>query len=254
MTDRLKENVPTGTKQLRNAATLLVVRDAGAGMEVLMLQRPERVGDLYSGACVFPGGVVEDSDRQAYAHCEGPDDQAASASLRLDDNGLGYFVAAVRECFEEAGLLFAYDSAGGLLDFDRVDAATLAGLRLALRSGETRLSEACAGRRWKLAVDRLAYHSHWLTPPGLPKRFDTRFFLAVAPAKQTVLADGQEALRHFWLTPAQALARAVEFKLRPATISTLESLTPFADAGACWQATRALRHIEMRMPQLGASP
>ncbi len=239
------------SKAMRNAASLLVVRDAAAGMEVLMLQRPERAGDLYSGACVFPGGVVERCDRTLYVCCAGVDDRVASSRLGVPEHGLEYHVAAIRECFEEAGLLFAYEPGGEMVDFDRADAAALASLRGGLQAGQSNLGEACRKLDLRLAVDRLAYHSHWLTPPGLPKRFDTRFFLAIAPSAQTVRHDEGEAVAHFWLRPAEALARALEFKLRPATRRTLESLTPFATADECHRHTLALRDIEMMMPRQG---
>lgn len=230
-------------KAIRDAATLLVVRDGRAGLEVLMIQRPERGGDLYSGACVFPGGVVEQGDGRAYALCDGLDDRSASAILGVKEHGLAYFVAAIRECFEEAGLLFCYGTDGKLPDAD-----DQAKLRRALRQ-EAEFGQACTTLRLRIAVDRLAYHSHWLTPPGLPKRFDTRFFLAMAPATQIALHDGDEAVRHFWLPPAEALARASELKLRPATIGTLKSLAPFASAAACHRHAMEIRDIEVMMPR-----
>src|SRR5512139_3398394 len=90
----------------RAAATLVVVRDAAVGIEVLLLRRAER-GDHNSGAWVFPGGIVDRSDRDARRCCAGLGDAAASRQLGLDADGLDYYVAAVRECFEEAGLLYA---------------------------------------------------------------------------------------------------------------------------------------------------
>lgn len=237
------------SKARRNAATLLVVRDAPAGMEVLMLQRPERLGDLYSGACVFPGGVVEANDRSLYGLCAGLDDCAASSRLGLTDHGLEYFVAAIRECFEEAGLLFACGADGKMADLDSLDGGELSGLRRSLQAGETSLGETCTKLNLRLAVDRLAYHSHWLTPPGLPKRFDTRFFLATAPSGQTARHDEREAVQHYWLRPKDALARALEFKLRPATRRTLEALSAFELAGACYEHALKLRNIEVMMPR-----
>ena len=237
------------TKALRNAASLLVVRDGPAGLEVLMLQRTEREGDLYSGACVFPGGVIEDGDHGIYEFCHGLADSVASGSLGVSEHGLGYFVAAIRECFEEAGLLFAYGADGMLLDLDGGELTGLSTLRGSLNGGATSFAAVCRELRLELAVDRLAYHSHWLTPPGLPKRFDTRFFLAMAPAAQTVVHDGSEAVAHFWLRPTEALARAREFKLRPATIRTLKTLLPFASAASCYENAQALRDIELMMPR-----
>jgi len=235
------------SKALRYAATLLVVRDAPAGMEVLMIRRPERVGDLYSDAWVFPGGVLESHDRTLYDLCVGLDDGAASARLGVGEHGLDYFIAAIRECFEEAGLLFAYGQGGELVD---LDSAQLSTLRKSLHAGDTSFGATLRQLRLRLAVDRLAYHSHWLTPPGYPKRFDTRFFLATAPAVQTVLHDGHEAVQHFWLRPADALARADEFKMRQATRRTLDALSSFATAAASFEHARSPRHIAVMMPRL----
>ncbi|MFM8766588.1 MAG: hypothetical protein ACKOD9_02055, partial [Rubrivivax sp.] len=106
----------------RKAASVIVLRDlALGGVEVLMLRRAERDGDLRSGAAVFPGGVLDARDREAHRHCLGWDDEAASLALRLAEGGLDYLVAAARESFEEVGLLFLspQSSAGqpeGLLD------------------------------------------------------------------------------------------------------------------------------------------
>src|ERR1043166_3426533 len=100
---------PPTDRPPRAAATLVVVRDGAVGVEVLLLRRAER-GDHNSGAWVFPGGTVAASDRDAHAHCAGLDDAAASAHLGLAEGGLDYHVAAIRECFEEAGLLFAVDA------------------------------------------------------------------------------------------------------------------------------------------------
>src|SRR5438552_16249584 len=97
----------------RSAATLVVVRDAPAGVEVLLMLRAER-GDHNSGAWVFPGGVVDRRDRDWHGCCHGGDDLWASALLGVDSGGLDYPIATLRECFEEAGLLFAADAAGAL--------------------------------------------------------------------------------------------------------------------------------------------
>src|SRR5919197_2205949 len=96
----------------RDAATVVVVRDTDAGMQVLLMRRVGRSNDRSSGAFVFPGGTLDPADRALHDCCAGLDDAAASARLSVAQGGLDYFVAAVRECFEEAGLLFAYDKAG----------------------------------------------------------------------------------------------------------------------------------------------
>jgi len=235
--------VPATTVTPRNAATVLIVRDAPAGLEVLLVRRPVRAGDIFSGACVFPGGVVDATDRKLHGLCAGFDDAAASARLGLPAHGLDYYIAAIRECFEEAGLLLAYGSDGRLVDLPE---AQLANMRAALAAGEADFGALCAKMGLKLAADSLAYHSHWLTPPDFAKRFDTRFFLTAAPAAQTASHDGQETVQHFWLRPAEALARTEELKLRDVTEDTLATLTAFASAVDALQHAHGLGTITTR--------
>ena len=199
----------------RTAASLLLLRDGATGLEVLMLRRAERDGDLRSGAAVFPGGVLDGRDRQAHAFTLGPDDDAASAQLGVAAGGLDYLVAAVRETFEEVGLLLA-DGA--------VDTTALAPWRAQLQAGTAGAADLCRATGLRLDLRGLIYCSHWLTPPGLPKRFDTRFFMALAPADQVAQADLGEALELMWLSPAEALAPERGLKLLPVTRRTLEQL------------------------------
>ena len=235
----------------RAAATVIVVRDAEEGMQVLLLRRVERSNDRSSGAFVFPGGTLDKGDRALHAWCGGLDDAAASARLNLAQDGLDYFVAAIRECFEEAGLLFACDAAGALTTLDRIAADDVAALRTAIRKGDTTLGAACTQLGVRLAPDRLAYHSHWLTPPGLPKRFDTRFFVALAPPGQVASFDQLETLEHRWIRPADALADALGARLPNATRKTLESIRAFATARECFEHAQGLREIELIMPRVG---
>ncbi len=230
----------------RTAASLLLLRDGddGAGLQVLMLRRAERDGDLRSGVAVFPGGVLDARDRDAHAHCLGPDDAAASARLGLAQGGLDYLVAAVRETFEEVGLLLA--------DRD-VDAAALHGWRERLQAGTASAADFCQALGVRLDVRGLAYHSHWLTPPGMPKRFDTRFFAALVPAGQTAVADFSEALELMWLTPAAALRPERGLKLLPVTRRTLQDLARFATAADALTEAMARRDIGLTLPRLGRS-
>ncbi len=225
----------------RRAASLLLLRDAAAGLEVLMLRRAEREGDLRSGAAVFPGGVLEARDRDAHAYCTGTDDAALSARMGLPAGGLDYAVAALRESFEEVGLLLA---AG------EFDLGALQPWRHRLNDGQASMAELCASFGLTLPVDRLVYFSHWLTPPGVPKRFDTRFFAAPAPAGQQALADLGEAVELMWLTPAAALDPARGLKLLPVTQRTLMELARHADAASALAAARAREHIGVTMPRL----
>ncbi|NUA31822.1 MBL fold metallo-hydrolase [Cupriavidus basilensis] len=241
---------PSRPPSLRQAASILVVRDGAAGMEVLLVRRPERNDDRSSGAFVFPGGTLDPQDKTLRDACTGLDDAAASARLKLPDGGLDFYLAAVRECFEEAGLLFASDAGGKLIALDTLDATQQAWMRQSARSGGPGMAQLCERLGVRLAVDRLAYHSHWLTPPGLPKRFDTRFFVAVAPAGQSATHDGDEAVEHLWIRPSDAIDPARGLKLVPVTRRTLASIARFDTAQACFDHAAQLRDIARIMPRL----
>ena len=236
----------------RAAATLVVVRDAEAdspGLEVLLSRRAD-VGDHNSGAWVFPGGVVDAADRAAHACCSGLDDITASATLGLAQGGLDYYVAAVRECFEEAGLLFAVGADGRLADLAGADGPQWAAWRGPLHRGERSIGALCAAAGWSLALDRLVYLSHWLTPPGRAKRFDTRFFIAAAPMAQTAAHDGAELVEQLWLRPADALARGSALKLMTPTLKTLELLAAHSSVRSLLDWARAPRTVALTMPRV----
>lgn len=241
---------PSRPPSLRQAASILVVRDGAAGMEVLLVRRAERNDDRSSGAFVFPGGTLDPQDKTLHEACAGLDDAAASARLKLPDGGLDFYLAAVRECFEEAGLLFASDAGGELIALDTLDATQQAWLRQSARRGGPGMAQLCERLGVRLAVDRLAYHSHWLTPPGLPKRFDTRFFVAMAPAGQSATHDGDEAVEHLWIRPGDAIDPARGLKLVAVTRRTLASIARFDTAQACFDHAAQLRDIARIMPRL----
>ena len=240
---------PVVARPPRPAATIVVVRDGAAGIEVLLSRRAER-GDHNSGAWVFPGGIVEASDALAHDACSGLDDREASRRLGVEKGGLDYYVAAIRECFEEAGLLFARAGGAELVDLHGSDAARLAPWRSALHRGEQGMVELCAAEGLQLAVDRLVYLSHWLTPLGRPKRFDTRFFIAAAPAAQTAAHDGTELVEQLWIAPAAALARSASLKLLTPTQKTLETLTRFAAVAEAIDWASAPRRVALVMPRV----
>lgn len=232
----------------RKAASVIVLRDLPAGgVEVLMLRRAERDGDLRSGAAVFPGGVLDARDREAHRHCLGWDDEAASCALHLAEGGLDYLVAAARECFEEVGLLFA-----GELHQDKM-AQAHAHWREPMQRGERSIAALCEELQLRIDLRNWAYFSHWLTPPGAPKRFDTRFFVTHAPQGQMAEADGGEAVELMWLTPAQALDPARGLKLLPVTRRTLQVLGGFASAQAALDHARAQAEVPLTMPRRAES-
>lgn len=241
---------PAASRPPRPAATLVVVRASENGFEVLLSRRAER-GDHNSGAWVFPGGLVDPADRDAHDCCTGLDDAAASARLGVAAGGLDYYIAAVRECFEESGLLFATDARGVLVELGDAAGARLAPWRSTLHRGERRLGEFCKELGIALAVDRLIYLSHWITPLGRPKRFDTRFFLAVAPPVQTAAHDGTEMVEQLWLRPADALLESAALKLLTPTLKTLELLARFASLAALFEWAGSGRQVALTVPRVG---
>jgi glyoxylase-like metal-dependent hydrolase (beta-lactamase superfamily II)/8-oxo-dGTP pyrophosphatase MutT (NUDIX family) len=237
----------------RPAATLVLVRDTNSGMEVFMIRRSQ-AAEFVGGAYVFPGGGVDASDASAElaAHCEGLDDIEASRLLGVERGGLAYWAAALRECFEEAGLLLAHDELGDYADLDHPQRAEVfAQWRQSVRSGQTTLAELCREHQLRLAVGRLAYYSHWITQPGRPRRYDTRFFVAEAPLAQTPSHDNSETVDHLWIQPAEALERhrRGDLHLVFPTIKTLESIAGFSTAAALMEFARSPRTMPTMAPR-----
>ena len=246
---RQPDTSPDDSRPPRPAATLLLVRsrpDHSTGIEVLLLKRSD-VKDQNSGAWVFPGGVVDKADSKAESDSPGQadefDDAAASARLGLSSGGLAYYVAAIRECFEETGLLLAVPR-GIVSTF-----APLAAQRAALRGGTTTFNQVCDRAGLQLAAADLAYFSHWITPKGLPKRFDTRFFLAVAPSDQSAEHDGTEAVAHLWIDPNAALAHDSGLKLMNATRKVLANIARFRDVATLMAWAHAPGPIAVIVPR-----
>jgi 8-oxo-dGTP pyrophosphatase MutT (NUDIX family) len=207
------------------AATVTLVRDAPRGLEVLMLQRSLSLAFM-PGVHVFPGGALDAADDAPAlrALCAGLDDAAASRALGLESGGLAYWVAAIREAFEEAGILLAYDSRGEIVTLNGDTAERYSAQRQALDECRSDFAGFVAGEGLRLAVDRLRYFGHWITPVGSPRRYDTRFFIAAAPAGQEVRHDNREAIAHVWVRPGEALELCARetINLRLPTIKTLE--------------------------------
>lgn len=238
----------------RPAATVTLVRDAERGPEVLMLQRNFNSA-FVPGAHVFPGGTVDDGDHAAelQALCDGPDDSAASRTLGIARGGLAYWIAAIRELYEEAGVLLARDTAGALLSLaDPEIAARLHAHRRSVESGERSLGAVVAAERLRLATYRLTYFGHWITPEGAVRRYDARFFAAVAPEHQPVAHDNREAIAHEWARPAELLERYQrgERKLRTPTRHTLKRFADFDSVAALIAALQVQGDVSAIMPRI----
>lgn len=214
-------------KEIRPAATLALVRDSQNGLEILLLQRTWGAVFL-PGYYVFPGGAVDQHDIHGRDHTAGPADTEISHTMSLSEGGADYMLAAVRECFEEAGVLMAVDSDKRTIGADHAAHND----REAVFRGDLSLAELCQRHQLTIPLDRLAYLSHWVTPPGPPRRFDTRFFVTKAPEHQPVKHDGDETIAHVWISPAKALEehRSGQRLMTLPTLRTLRVLRDFDNA------------------------
>lgn len=206
----------------RAAATVVVIRDGAASVEVLLIKR-HGLSDVLGGAYVFPGGKVDAADAllDVAVHL---DDSAASLHTRLNETDItnataaGIFVAAVREVFEESGVLFAVDAT-----FAQTQAA-----QALLKSGLS-FAQVLTQLQLRLQTQSLLPWTRWITPKlasVMSKRFDTRFFLAALPAGQVAAHDNHEATDSVWLTPRTALEQQRDglIELAPPQIMSLVQL------------------------------
>ncbi len=211
------------------AATLVLLRDrATAGVETLLIQRHVK-SKFAGGDYVFPGGKVEADDipEGVEAYCVGLTPDEASARLGGDltpRQALGYWVGAIREAFEEVGVLLAYGPDGRFVRFTGENRARFEAYRTQCHASNQAFFPMLRTEGLTLATDRLTYFAHWITPEENPIRFDTRFFAAATPPGQEPAPDGYEITDVRWLTPAEALAamRRKEISLRFPTIKNLE--------------------------------
>lgn len=243
---------------VRDAATVMLVRDGPAGMEVFLLRRNLN-SDFVGGAYVFPGGAVDDADRTAdlEAICDGRTDAEASRILGVSRGGLAFWVAAIRECFEEAGVLLAQreggPEAGRVISFrDEAVAARFRAHREALNAGSLRLVDLCRTEGLRLDVRRIHYFSHWITPLGAPRRYDTRFLVTAAPPEQVPLHDDRETIAHLWITPRTALERQArgELEMLLPTIKNLEAISRFGRAAELLAAASAIEAVPAIQPRV----
>lgn len=211
--------------------------------------------DFVGGAYVFPGGGVDPADGCADVEqlCDGLTDVEASRALKLPSGGLAFWVAAVRESFEEAGLLQARWKDGRMLRFDdEAVAERFVAHRRAVDRGERRLAELFASEGLRFDFSATYYVSQWVTPPGSPRRYDTRFFVAAAPAGQRAVHDNREVIKSEWIRPADALARhaAGELTMLPPTTENLRRLGQSATVAAALTAAAAIKDVPAIVPRM----
>jgi 8-oxo-dGTP pyrophosphatase MutT (NUDIX family) len=225
----------------RPAATVVLMRDADAGAEVLLLRRHRRSG-FAADAWVFPGGVVDagDRDNAVLARLDGPSPAAWAARLGIaaPAEAAGYVVAAIREAFEETGILLADAPEGGPAGADPARWRETA--RRALLEEVIGMRELVTSHLLRLRGDGVAYLAHWITPEPEPRRYDTRFFLARVAAGAECVVHDAEMTDAAWLPAAEGAARFArgEMKMLPPTVHTLRRIAAYGTADEALAALR----------------
>jgi 8-oxo-dGTP pyrophosphatase MutT (NUDIX family) len=203
------------TDLIRPSSTVVLVRARVSEPEIFMVRRHER--SAFGSAHAFPGGVVDPEDSDVHAFCDGLSSAEANARLGVHDGGLDYYSSAIRELFEESGVLLA--------DFSLLD-ENISAVREALNDGSVNWAEFVTRNELTLNCGELNYISHWVTPPNEPKRYSTRFFLSKLPEGQDAKHCGGELTESRWATASEVLAaeRRGDVTLIFPTLKTLESL------------------------------
>lgn len=240
---------PLNRDNIRLAATIVLVRDVGKGPEVFMVQRPGVVDfpDLH----VFPGGKVDAADFVPEL-VRDLDDRSASEQLGVESGGLRYWVAAIRECFEECGVLLADRDGELFTPRTHAEAKRFAGHRHALIAGELDFAAMCRREGLVIRADRAHYFSHWITPEVAPRRFDTRFFIAHMPTGQVTDGHAWETAAEAWVAPGRALAlfEAGRWQMIAPTLMTLQTIARYTGISQMLSAVAAEAHLDELTPDL----
>lgn len=212
------------------AATILLLRDGDAGLEVFMVRRHHEI-EFAAGALVFPGGKAapDDFDPTLIAFTNG------TSGWSKEMQAVG--VAAIREAFEEAGVLLARDATSG----DMVDGSRLTQLdryRERIERGEISLLNMLRHEQLRLACDELVHFAHWVTPKHMPRRYDTHFFLARPPPGHSGQHCGRESVDSLWVRPQDAIANRKEWRIM---FPTRLNLMKLAEVNTVVQALSAAR-------------
>ena len=223
------------TSASRLASTILLLRDGAAKeVEVFMMVRHHQI-EFNSGALVFPGGSVDAGDNEIVARSD-----LYSGGDGLSEAERGFRIAAIRETFEESGILLARAKDSGT-PVDARRAGELADKhRVALNEHKISFLSILADNGLQLALDTLVPYAHWITPEGMPKRFDTWFFLAAAPPDQLGAHDGRESTDSIWVSPREAVegGESGRFKLPFPTTRNLIKLGKQASVKAALDDSR----------------
>ena len=219
----------------KNAATVILLRDKEPeGLEVFLLKRHEK-SSFMGGNFVYPGGRVDrdDGSLESCSLSKGitfEEAQKILGGITSPEEGFAYWIAGIRELFEEAGVLLAYDQKGNLFQFkNRDEQEKFSNYRVLLQKGGITICQIAQEEKLLFALDQLHYYAHWITPEARPERFDTRFFLAHYPLGQEASHDQKETTAGIWIIPRKALEENLkgEVILSPPTLKTLEDLSRF---------------------------
>jgi 8-oxo-dGTP pyrophosphatase MutT (NUDIX family) len=236
------------SKPIHPAATVLLLRDGQQGLEVFMVERHDEI-DFMAGALVFPGGKVDEADREPRLR------SCAAGAEEISDTALATRAAVIREAFEEAGVLLARPRGESeLVPADRLKQLRQL-YRKRLQAGETTIFDMVQNETLELACDLLVRFAHWIGPEVAPKRFDTHFYLAVAPETQLAVHDGTESVDSVWIRPQDALGET-EAGRRNIVFPTRMNLAKLARSDSVDEALSAAREstIVTVMPELVHTP
>lgn len=252
------ENPPEVPVTPRPAATIVLLRDGAEGLEVLLMRRTRSAG-FVPGAYVFPGGRVDGTDAgpEALARMDGltPDSAARRLDLpRAEPPAVAYYLAALREAFEETGILVARRADGSAPPTAAEDPSVDA-LRDDVMEDRVTFAEALERLDCRIEGAAVEYLAHWITPEPESRRYDTRFFAARVRPGATPIVDPREMTDAAWLTPEAALDRNRGGTLPMVfpTIKTLQRLARYADASDALEALRA-RRVPTILPRLVVTP
>ena len=211
------------------AATVLLLRDGLDSIEVFMIKRA--AASNFGNAWVFPGGKVDKGDHDnKLINLSKLSSNDAKFKLGVNENALEYWIASIRECFEESGVLLAYKKSGEIYSpKNENEINDLKILQNQINLKKLTFYDLLIKLELHLATDKLAYLSHWITPISEKKRYSTSFFLGQLPDKQKALHDGFEGVDSRWITPNEALNlyRSGDFSIILPTITSLEAISTY---------------------------
>ena len=241
----------------KDSATVILVRRAQGKTPEVFLARRHASQSFMAGVYVFPGGQLEASDADiAETKLLSASDDFQPHTLLQDSNltrdmALGFYICAIRETFEETGVLFARNASDDSIDFcNATIQARFAAYRQPLNEGKITLAEIIRQEGLVVMPELLTPYSHWITPEIVPQRFSTRFFLAEFPHGQNAVTDKDELTSSLWVTPGEALQMYIAGKIAmmPPTLKTLEEMAEFCAIDELFAAARN-RKIYPIMPQ-----